>query len=58
MGQPYDDLSELEQSILDLELKDIANDRTATSNTIRVGLNSRLSQRWAVSADIVAGTLG
>jgi hypothetical protein len=54
IGQQYNDLSEMEQAILDLQLEDIASDRTATSNTIRVGINSRVSQHWTITADVVA----
>jgi len=53
IGQPYDDLSDLERAILDLQLEDIANDRTATSETVRFALTTPLSQHWAVTADVV-----
>lgn len=54
IGQPYDDLSELEQAILDLQLEDIAADRTATSETMRVAANTPLSRNWGVTVDLVA----
>lgn len=53
MGQSFDDLTELEEALLDLSLEEIANDRTAESNTVRLGLNSRFGQ-WTFSADVVA----
>ncbi len=54
IGQSFGDLSDLEQAILDLELKDIANDRTATSDTIRVGVSTNLSDHWSITADVIA----
>ena len=54
IGQQYADLSEMEQAILDLQLEDIASDRTATSETIRVGLNASLTKHWTITADLVA----
>jgi hypothetical protein len=53
IGQPYDDLSDLERAILDLQLEDIASDRTATSETARFALTTPLSEHWAVTADVV-----
>jgi len=54
IGQPYDSLSDLEQAIVDLQIEDIANDRTATSETVRVAANTPLSRNWAVTVDLVA----
>ena len=54
IGQSYDDLTDLENSILDLQLEDIAADRTATSDTLRLGVNTRLSENWSITADIAA----
>jgi hypothetical protein len=54
IGQQYADLSEMEQAILDLQLEDIASDRTATSETVRVGLNTSLTKHWTITADLVA----
>ncbi len=51
IGQPISDLSDLEQELLNLELTDIAEDRTATSTTIRAGLDGTLSDTWSVSVD-------
>lgn len=53
MGQSFDDLTELEEFLLDLTLDEIAKDRTAESNTLRVGWNRRLGT-WTFSADVVA----
>lgn len=53
MGQTLDDLTELEEFLLDLSLEDIAKDRTAESDTLRLGWNRRLGT-WTFSADIVA----
>lgn len=54
MGQTFDDLTELEEILLDLTLEQIADDRTATSDAIRVGWNQRLGDRWTLSADVIA----
>ena len=54
IGQSYDDLTDLEDSILDLQLEDIAVDRTATSDSVRLGVNTKLSGNWSLTADIVA----
>jgi tetratricopeptide (TPR) repeat protein len=54
IGQPYEELSELEKSLLDSELDQIAEDRTATSHTGRVGFTQTLSENWALTADLVA----
>jgi hypothetical protein len=53
MGQSFDDLTELEEFLLDLTLDEIAKDRTAESDTIRVGWNRRIGT-WTFSADVVA----
>jgi hypothetical protein len=54
IGQQYADLSEMEEAILDLQLEDIASDRTATSKTMRVGLNTSINEHWTITADLVA----
>jgi hypothetical protein len=56
IGQPYDDLSDLEQAIVDLQLEDIADDRTATSDTVRLSVNTALAPHWAVTVDAVASS--
>ncbi len=53
MGQSFDDLTELEEFLLDLTLDEIAKDRTAESDTVRVGWNRRFGV-WTFSADVVA----
>jgi len=53
MGQTIEDLTELEEFLLDLSLEEIARDRTAQSDTFRLGWNRRLGT-WTFSADIVA----
>jgi len=54
MGQPFEDLSALEEAILDVTLEDLADDRTATSNMFRLAWNTNLNKHWAVSADVVS----
>lgn len=54
MGQTLMDLTELEAAILDLTLEQIAVDRTATSDTLRVAWNQRLGDHWTLAADVVA----
>ncbi|MEJ2090397.1 MAG: hypothetical protein P8Y69_18460, partial [Gammaproteobacteria bacterium] len=54
MGQRFEDLTDLEAAILDLTLDEIAKDRTATSDTMRLGWNMKLGRLWSVSADVVA----
>jgi hypothetical protein len=51
IGQAYDDLSELERSLIDVELEDIAEDRTATSHVVRVGIDGNLNNTWSMSMD-------
>ena len=51
IGQSYEDLSELEKSLVDMNLQDIADDRTATSNFARLGIDGKLNDRWAISVD-------
>jgi hypothetical protein len=52
MGQTFDDLTELEEALLELSLEEIAKDRTAQSDTLRLGWNRRFGV-WTFSADIV-----
>ena len=54
IGQPYDDLTDLEREIVELELRDIAVDRTASNQNFRLGLNSKLGKRWSLTADVTA----
>jgi len=56
IGQIVDDLTELEEALLDLQLSDLAKDRTATSNTARVSITSRISKDWIVTADLTASS--
>lgn len=53
MGQTFEDLTEFEAALLDLSLEEIAKDRTAESDTLRLGWNRRLGN-WTFSADVVA----
>lgn len=53
MGQTFDDLTDFEEALLDLNLEAIAADRTAQSDTVRLGWNSRFGS-WTLSADVVA----
>jgi len=54
IGQLLDDLTELEEALLDLQLSDLAKDRTATSNTARISITTNISKDWIVTADITA----
>jgi hypothetical protein len=54
MGQRFDDLTTLEEAILDITLDELAADRTASSDTIRLGVNTRFGRRWSVSADVMS----
>ncbi|MBV1907231.1 MAG: hypothetical protein KUG75_14240, partial [Pseudomonadales bacterium] len=56
IGQLSVDLSELEEAILDIKLKDLADDRTATSNTARVSLTSNVSEHWLISTEVAASS--
>ena len=51
IGQRYDDLSELEQTLVDLKLDDVAADRTAKAHLSRLGLFGALNDTWSVSLD-------
>ena len=51
IGQRFDDLSELEQTLIELELADIAEDRTATSRLVRIGFDGKFNDTWTLSAD-------
>ena len=57
IGQPFDDLASLAQQFVNLRLDEIAADRTATSQTVRVGLNKKISERWSFSTDLAAASL-
>ena len=54
IGQQHDDLSELERDLLAMELGDLAEDRTATSKSFRIGLDGQLSTMWRLSLDASA----
>ena len=54
IGQPLQDLSDLERELVDLNLKQLASDRTATSRTLRIGWNRKLSSRWEFTTDFNA----
>ena len=51
IGQQYDDLSELEQDLVDIKLGDLAEDRTAISKTYRLGFDGKLNQTWHLNLD-------
>ena len=52
IGQRVDELSELEQTLIDIELGDIADDRTATTRYARFGIDGKLNDTWHFSADV------
>jgi hypothetical protein len=54
IGQRLDDLSELELVLIDMKLGDLAEDRTATSTTVRTGIDGALSDTWHLSLDASA----
>jgi tetratricopeptide (TPR) repeat protein len=51
IGQRFEDLSELERDLIDMKLEDVAEDRTATSTTVRVGLDGTLNSTWHITID-------
>jgi hypothetical protein len=51
IGQPLDDLTELELQLVEETLEDIAKDRTAMSTMVRVGIDGVLAEGWAYSMD-------
>ena len=51
IGQPLQDLSELELQLVEDDLEDIAADRTAVSTLVRVGLDQQLGG-WTLSTDV------
>ena len=56
IGQMLDDLTELEEALLDLQLSELAKDRTATSNTARLSITTNISEDWIVTADVTASS--
>ncbi len=54
IGQPQDDLSELEAQLIDAKLEDIAIDRTATGHLIRFSVDGDWGNRWWYSVDASA----
>ena len=57
IGQPFDDLSDLERELIDLSLEDLADDRTTTSRTMRAGWNWQLDDRWSMTSDVLLSDL-
>lgn len=53
IGQPFTELTELELALIDLELKDLASDRTATTKSARASWNRTLNDRWQFSTDVI-----
>ena len=51
-------VSELEQDLLDLKLEDVAEDRTATSTMVRVGLDGKIDDTWSFSIEGSAADYG
>ena len=51
IGQRFDDLSELEQSLINMKLQDVAEDRTATSTSYRFGVDGNIAADWMLSLD-------
>lgn len=54
IGQPFADLSELEEELVELSLKQLAQDRSAVSRSLRAGWNRKINARWSLSANILA----
>ena len=57
IGQPFSDLSELEQELIDLTLEDLAADRAATTRSARLGWNHRLSDHWEFTTNVTASDI-
>lgn len=53
IGQPFEELTELELTLIDLELKELASDRTATTKSARGSWNRTLNEHWQFSTDII-----
>lgn len=51
IGQPVQDLSELELLLVEERLEDIAADRSAVTTMARFGIDQRLAGSWAISVD-------
>jgi hypothetical protein len=52
IGQPFETLTELEQELVDLSLREVASDRTSVNRSVQLGVNHKLSERWEISADL------
>ncbi len=52
IGQPFDDLSQLEREFANREILDLANDRTAEVSFISVGGDKDLSERYQIGFDV------
>ncbi|MFK7913778.1 MAG: tol-pal system YbgF family protein [Pseudomonadales bacterium] len=53
IGQPFEELTDLERELLDFELQELASDRTSTTRSVRANWNRELSDRWQFSTDII-----
>jgi hypothetical protein len=51
IGQPLEDLTELELQLIEETLEDVAKDRTAMSTMVRLGVDGALAEGWAYSMD-------
>lgn len=57
IGQPYDELNDLERELIDLSLKELADDRAATSRSLRLGWNKKISNRWELTSDVLVSDM-
>ncbi len=53
IGQPFETLGDLEQELVDLSLRELANDRTSVNRSVQLGVNHKFNERWEASADVL-----
>jgi len=57
IGQPVDNIGDLDDSFSDSELERLAKDRTARSYTGSIGVTQRLGRGWQIAGDLVVSHL-
>jgi hypothetical protein len=56
-GQPVDDFDELLDLFDEDEIRDLAEDRTATSRMVTLGASHQLGERWQIGCDLTLSNL-
>lgn len=56
-GQPVDDMDDLQDLFSDREIRELAEDRTARSRTVTLGLSKPLTDRYQLSGDVTVTDL-